>query len=159
MIELSKRQLYVFLIKLMTVTQKWCLKTNKSQKLPLHPEWIFSVILLISTNYCCYLYPYSFLKNVILDVVSVPYMKNTLQYVTKWIYNTIWKRIIIGWLLFYFKTNYEVSTPISTPISISTSSLLLSSFADFSSPSRLFVYVYGFTRHACLSLFSPFLRV
>ena len=47
MIELSKRQRYVFLIALKTVTQTVCLKKKgeKAKELPLHPQLLFSVFL------------------------------------------------------------------------------------------------------------------
>jgi len=48
--------------------------------------------------------------------------------------------------------NFPVSQGISFEwVSLSycsTSSWLLSRFSDFSSPSRFFIYVYGFTKHA-----------
>ena len=55
MIELSKRQLYVFLIALMTVTQKVCLKNGKQTRTTFTPK--------INTScYCAYIFKQLLLK-------------------------------------------------------------------------------------------------
>jgi len=55
MIELSKRQLYVFLIALMTVTQKVCLKKEKTIRTTFTPK--------INTYcYCAYIFKQLLLK-------------------------------------------------------------------------------------------------
>jgi len=62
MIELSKRQLYAFLIALMTVTQNVCLKKKKTHKNYLYIQSnYFLFVLLISLNLlkidlCIFLY-------------------------------------------------------------------------------------------------------
>ena len=117
MIELSKWQLYDFLIALMTVTQKWCLKPSNNHKNYLYTqsEYFLLFCLYLQTIVVNNISMHISLPNKCIFSCSIRVIHE--KYVTNLIYNNFWKRIIIGWfsyvVFFNFKTNYEVSTPIS----------------------------------------------
>ena len=69
MIELSKRQLYVFLIVLMTITRKVCLKKGKKRKNYLYNQsnyflffCLYLQTIVVKIDLCTFLYKKSFLR-------------------------------------------------------------------------------------------------